>query len=144
MTSGKELISLCAIAATVKEGPHTAFSPWHVSCLRGLDVGWVGTTGWFGAHSNLFPCLWCKQQSLQVCLHFWFKRFRAETCTDSGTSSEEAYSYEVHVSEEPRNSQAQQRAGLAAIPAGTSCGPLRKGQGVARLPHLQFFHSSLA
>lgn len=57
MTSGKELISLCTVAATVKADPHTAFSPWHVLCLRGLDVGWVGMTGWFGAHSNLFPCL---------------------------------------------------------------------------------------
>ena len=59
VTSGKQLISLCTVAATVKAGPHTAFSPWHVSCLRGLDVGWVGMTGWFGAHGNLFPCLSC-------------------------------------------------------------------------------------
>ena len=49
-------------------------------------------------------------------------------------SCEEAYSYEVRVSVEPRDSQAQRRAGLVALPAGASCGPLRKGHGSGMAP----------
>lgn len=87
VTSGKELISPSMVAATATASPHTAFSPQHVSCLRGLDAGRVG---WFGAHGNLFPCLGCEQQSLQVQLHSQFKRFRAELCTDGSSSCEKA------------------------------------------------------
>jgi len=50
-------------------------------------------------------------------------------CTDGGACSEEAYLYEGCVSILLRDLQAQRRAGLAALPAGGSCGPLRKGQG---------------
>lgn len=74
-------------------------------------------TGCFGAHGNLSPLLGCKQQSLQGCLHSWLKHFGAELCTDNGISCEEEHSHEVHVRVELWDSQAQQRPGLAQLPA---------------------------
>lgn len=132
VTSGKELISPSMVAATATASPHTAFSPQHVSSLRGLDVGRVG---WFSAHGNLFPCLGCKQQSLQVRLRSRFKCFRAELCTDAGSSCEKACWCEGWVSLEPGDWLAQWRLGWPRS--------LKERLGQWP-PHLQFLPSSVA